>query len=337
MNIKKTLFVSGVSGYIGSIFAYEAIKRGYKIIGVDNFSNSSEINIKKLMNFGNENFVFYELDISNDFLKLKDIILNNKIEYVIHFAGLKSVAESEENPFLYWQNNVNSTNNILNIISKNNIPIVFSSSATIYGDANMGPVNEDSFTKTSSSYGSTKLAQEILISDYSRSKQVKAISLRYFNPVGSDAEHYFCEDYNQDPSNLMPRLIRAGLGLDKKIFIFGNDYNTKDGTAERDYIHVIDLIEGHFAAILKIDELEGHNIFNLGTGKKTSVKRLIETFIKINKVNLDFEYASRREGDIEISYANPSRANNILNWKARCNLEDMCRDAWLSANNNLKQ
>ena len=230
-----------------------------------------------------------------------------------------------------------STLNLLEAIKNYETSFIFSSSATVYGNSRIQPISEDSETITTSAYGSTKLAQELLISDYARAYNKNCISLRYFNPVGAHSDGVIYENFQDSPNNLMPRILRVAKGIDSHIKIFGSDYDTADGTGERDYIHISDLIEGHFAALEKINGLPGHSFFNLGTGIKTSVKELINTFISVTGKEINVEVSSRREGDVEICYASPKKANKILGWKAKKNIKDMCRDAWGAIDNEPKR
>ena len=322
----KNIIVTGATGYIGGTFSYEALKKGFKVIGIDNFCNSSPDNEKKLSEFSN--FTFFNCDISKCKETIKEIIGSHNIDAIIHFAGLKAVGDSEKEQALYWENNLLSTLNLLEAIKHGDIKFIFSSSATVYGDSKIQPITEETQTKTFSAYGSTKLAQELLISDYARAYKKHCISLRYFNPVGAHSDGVIFDDFRDSPNNLMPRILRVAKGLDSHIKIFGDDYNTADGTGERDYIHISDLIEGHFAALEKIKSLPGHSFFNLGTGKKTSVKELIDAFTSTTGIAIDVEVSARREGDVEICYASPKKANETLEWEAQKNLKDMCRDAW---------
>lgn len=320
------ILVTGVAGYIGGTFCYEALKRRYTVLGLDNFANSTRSNVESISRKFTE-FDFEELDLSSEHSSLVKIISSFKPDIVVHCCGLKSVCESEAYPNQYWKNNLGSTINLLESINCDKTKFIFSSSATVYSSSDIQPINETSKLQTTSAYGSTKLAQEILISDYARAKKLQSISLRYFNPVGAHADKAIIEDYTQSPNNLMPRLIRVGLGMDEKLFIFGDDYPTSDGTGERDYIHISDLVEGHFAA-LKYENKDNFEVFNLGTGSKTSVLELINKFEKINHIKLNYEFAPRRDGDVAICYADATRANNLLNWSATKNISEMCQDAW---------
>ena len=325
------ILVTGVAGYIGGTFAYEALKKGYQVIGIDNYINSSKKNVDILSVF--DEFEFINIDLSKKSLDLSQIIKKFKISSIVHFAGLKAVGESEVNQLLYWENNVLSTLNILEEIKNKDINFIFSSSATVYGDCEDSAIAESHKLSTSSAYGSTKLAQELLISDYARAWGIRCISLRYFNPVASHSDLKIVEDYHNSPNNLMPRVLRVAKGIEKKIYIFGDDYDTEDGTGERDYIHIEDLVAGHFAALEKITEMKGNNVFNLGTGKKTSVLELIKVFKEVNGIEIDFEFTDRRPGDVQTCFASPELANKILEWKSVKNIQEMCKDAWEAIKN----
>lgn len=323
------IFVTGIAGYLGSTFAYESLKEGHYVAGVDNFLNSSYTNIQKLNEFKKDKIFFKELDISKSKNDLTNLLKETQPDVVVHFASLKSVSESENYPLKYWDNNLNSTINLVESMIKSNIKkIIFSSSATIYGHSNIQPIDEKVSLKPISTYGSTKIAIEYFLNDVSKSGLIDGISLRYFNPVGAHKDQIIFEDIDNDPQNLMPRIIRVALGIDKVLKIFGGDYATKDGTAERDYIHIQDLMSGHLAAITKIENFEGYDAFNLGTGCPVSVNNLIDTFNKVNSLNIAHELHDRRKGDVEVCYASPGRAKKYLNWECFESLESMCKDSW---------
>lgn len=324
------IMVTGAAGYIGGTFCWEALKLGHSVLGIDNFINSNKVSIDKIHQ-KHHNFIFEEIDLAKNEELLKKVINTFKPDAVIHFCGLKAVGESEANPSMYWKNNLLSTLNLLETIDCKKTQLIFSSSATVYGMTEKQPIKENEKLQTTSAYGSTKLAQEILIADYARTKNLKAVLLRYFNPVGSHEDKVIVEDFTQSPNNLMPRLIRVGLGIDKKLFIFGNDYATKDGTGERDYIHISDLVSGHFAALDYEQDIDNLAVFNLGTGSKTSVIELINNFETINNIKINYEFAARREGDVAICYADALKAKNILNWQAKKSISEMCKDAWDAA------
>ena len=328
------ILVTGSAGYIGGTFSFEALKRGHKIIGIDNFSNSND-RIPKVLEEKFENtFSFSQIDLAHEPEKINILMEASDPDVVIHFAGLKAVGESEDQPILYWENNLLSSINLLAAMKKNNkSKIVFSSSATVYGSTDVQPINETSQIQSMSTYGSTKIAIEQLLDDAAKANIVDAISLRYFNPVGAHKEKIIFENPFDSPNNLMPRIIRVGLALDEKISVFGDDYDTRDGTGERDYIHVMDLVDGHFAAIEYVMKSSGSIKVNLGTGKSTTVKELIKTFEDINEMIIPHTIAPRRQGDVGACYADASLAKKLLGWEAQHSLEEMCKDAWEAVKN----
>ena len=331
------ILVTGCAGYIGGTFTFEALKKGFTVIGIDSFIHGKKNNVSFFLENYPKSFKFIEEDLSDyKAKKLKKELDSIEIDVAVHFAGLKSVDESEKEPLLYWKNNVDSTINLLSLLSDSNVrKVIFSSSATVYGDSDIHPILEDFRIEPVSTYGSTKVAIEQLLKDSSRSNKFDVVSLRYFNPVGSHKEMKVHESPYSMPNNLMPRIIRVALKLDKKLQIYGTDYDTKDGTGERDYIHIDDLVEGHFKAVDYLKELKGYEVFNLGTGTSITVKEIISCFEEVNGIKISYEYADRRPGDVAKCYADPSKANNLLGWSTQKNLEDMCRDAWKAIKNNL--
>jgi len=324
------ILVTGGAGYIGGTFSYEALKKNHKVLALDNFSNSKPEQIEKLKRNFKKNFEFNEMDLSLQSEELSKCFRRFKPDAVVHFAGLKAVGESQNNPIKYWDNNLTSSVNLIKAMAENKIKkLIFSSSATVYGDSKFQPIPETAEIKSMSVYGSTKIAIENMLSEVAREGTIDVVSLRYFNPVGSHKEKLIYEDPLNSPNNLMPRIIRVALGIDKELKIYGNDYLTKDGSGERDYIHILDLIDGHFSAIDFIFKTHGKKIFNLGTGKSTSVIELIKTFELVNSIEIPFKITKRRSGDVAICYADPSLANEVLDWQAKYNLSDMCRDAWV--------
>ena len=330
--MKDRILVTGAAGFIGGTFTYEALKKGYKVHGIDNFSNSTNRNIKIFKTKFLENFSFSKVDLADDISELKKIFQKFKPTTVIHFAGLKAVGESEEKPDLYWKNNVDSTKNILQCLNSK-ISLIFSSSATVYGDSPQQPLTEKSPITPTSVYGKTKVASEELITESSLSKGIKSICLRYFNPVGSHKDHVIVEDYANKPNNLMPRLIQTVKNNTNSIKIFGNDYATKDGTGERDYIHIQDLVNGHMLAMNKIRDVVNFEFYNLGTGNPVSVLELIDTFNSVNNLAVEKNFVDRRKGDVEVCFADPAKAYKELNWQAKFDLAEMCRDSWAGVKN----
>ena len=244
----------------------------------------------------------------------------------MHFAGLKAVGESQEKPMLYWENNLNSTFNLVKYMSNRKIKkLIFSSSATVYGNNTNQPLSEENNIFPVSCYGSTKIANEYFLKDISSGNTIDVIALRYFNPVGCHEDKKIYEEIDQFPNNLMPRVIRTAKGIDKKLIVFGDDYPTPDGTGERDYIHIEDLVEAHIKSIKKIENMSGYSFYNIGTGSKHSVKELIRTFEDVNSIAIPYEISQRREGDVAICYADPAKAKEELEWEAIYDLKNVQR------------
>ena len=333
---KNKLLVTGVAGYIGSTFTYEALRKGYKVIGIDNFSNSDDAIVNYFLRNHADQFEFIELNLLNQ-TELNSIFRQYKdIDCVLHFAALKSVSESEEKFDLYWKNNVEGTKSLLKVMEVNKIKnIIFSSSAAIYGEQAIQPITEEAEKKPVSTYASTKLASEKYIKKYALNKVINAISLRYFNPVASHQDYVICEDYIKS-NNLMSVILQAATKRIESLKIYGNDYPTNDGTAERDFIHISDLVDGHFAALNKIGTFNNYVEINLGTGVSISVLEMVKTFKKVNKIDFKVEFSARRKGDVSINYAQVNKAKKSLGWQSSYNLEKMCKDAWKATQNEFK-
>ncbi|MBD3795783.1 MAG: UDP-glucose 4-epimerase GalE [Epsilonproteobacteria bacterium] len=331
------IFVTGGAGYIGSHTCLILLEHGYELTVYDNLSNSSLESIKRVEKLTDKKVKFIEGNIL-DKTKLDEVFSQNNFDSVIHFAGLKSVGESVDMPLHYYQNNVTGTLNLLEVMQKYEVHnLVFSSSATVYGYPEKLPITEDADRNTTNPYGTSKLMIEYILEDLVRSNSLwKVVSLRYFNPVGAHSSGMIGEDPNGMPNNLMPYISQVAIGLRDKLNVFGGDYNTKDGTGVRDYIHVVDLAKGHLAALeyLQTAEESGFLPVNLGTGKGYSVLDMVSAFSKASGRNIPYEIVQRREGDVAECYANPSFAYNKLGWKAELSLEDMCRDAWNWQKNN---
>mgnify|MGYP001169311183 FL=1 len=322
------ILVTGAAGYIGSAFCLEGIERGYKIFGVDNFSNSSVEVVDFLSSSFPDNFNFIKSDLCEKEAFQGEFFSKMKIDYVVHFAGFKSVIESQNNPSLYWDNNVSSTKNLTDFILEKDIKgLLFSSSASVYGDCDIQPVNETTPLKPMSTYGATKKENELILKDLAGSHNLKSISLRYFNPVGSVKNLPKCKP-RQDSKNLMDNIVDVCTGQTKNLTIFGDDYSTSDGTAERDYIHIEDLVYAHFEALNYFNHINGFDVFNIGTGKSVSVKQIVKTFKESNEVDFAVEISKRREGDVPICYADANKAKKLLNWETKKSLREMCIDAW---------
>jgi len=331
------ILITGGMGYIGSHAVVELLEKSEEIIIVDNLSNSQISKLDLLEKITGKKPTFYEVDI-NDKEGLNKIFNNHKIESVIHFAALKAVGESVEKPLKYYENNVTGTLTLLEIMKEHNVKrIVFSSSAAVYGIPSKVPITEDMPTSATNPYGTTKIMIEQVLKDLYASDDEWGISiLRYFNVIGAHDSTLIGDIPNGIPSNIMPYITKVATGKLKQLSVFGDDYKTHDGTGVRDYIHVVDLVKGHIKALdkLRIDK-SGLLIHNLGTGTGYSVLDLVNAFEKENDIKINYTIASRRPGDIDACYADPSKSKNELNWQAEKTIEDMCRDAW-NFENNLK-
>ena len=324
------ILVTGGAGYIGSHTVVELLEAGEDIVIVDNFVNSKPEALDKIKKITGKDFKFYEVDILDE-EKLEKVFKENNIESVIHFAGLKAVGESVVKPIEYYHNNITGTLVLLKLMKKYNCKrIVFSSSATVYGDPEIVPITEECKTGgTTNPYGTTKLFIERILQDvYVADNEFSIALLRYFNPIGAHESGLIGEDPNDIPNNLMPYITGVASGKLEILSVFGNDYPTKDGTGVRDYIHVVDLAKGHLKALAKIRQETGVKIYNLGTGHGYSVLDLVNTFQKVNNVEVKYKIVGRRAGDIATCYADPSKAKKELGWVAEKGIEDMCRDSW---------
>lgn len=324
-----SILVTGGAGFIGSHTVVELLKEGEDIVIVDNFVNSKPEVLDKIKEITKKDFKFYEVDLL-DKEKLEKVFKENNIEAVIHFAGLKAVGESVEKPLEYYHNNITGTLILLELMKKYDCTkIIFSSSATVYGTPKEVPIKEDFPLSTTNPYGSTKLMIEQILQDVCiADKDFCAILLRYFNPIGAHKCGLIGEEPNGIPNNLMPYINQVALGKLDHLNVFGNDYPTIDGTGVRDYIHVVDLAKGHVKALQKARKMTGAEAYNLGTGKGYSVLEIVKAFEDANGINIKYEIAPRRPGDIAECYADPSKAFKELGWKAEKELDEMCRDAW---------
>ncbi len=331
------ILVTGGTGYIGSHTCVELLNAGYEIVVLDNLSNSKIEVVDKIKKITGKDFKFYEQDLCDE-EKLDTLFKNENIDAVIHFAGLKAVGESVEKPILYYQNNLDSTLTLCKIMNKYNVKkIVFSSSATVYGSQDILPIKETANLSTTNPYGSTKLFIEYILDDiYKSDNDWSIIKLRYFNPVGAHESGLIGEDPNGIPNNLMPYVSKVAIGELPNLNVFGNDYNTKDGTGVRDYIHVVDLAKGHIKALEYIDKNKGSIAVNLGTGIGYSVLDIVNAYEKENNVKIPYKIVERRDGDIAECYADPEKALTLLNWKAEKNLNDMVKSAYDFIINNKK-
>ncbi len=330
------VLVTGGAGYIGSHVSVELLEEGKNIVIIDNFSNSSPEVLDKIKEITGKDFKLYELNMLDE-EKLEQVFKENDIDSVIHLAGLKAVGESVQKPIEYYHNNLSSTLILLKLMKKYNCKkIVFSSSATVYGMPKEVPIKEDAPLSTTNPYGTTKLMIEKILKDVNTAdSSFRIILLRYFNPIGAHESGKIGEKPDGIPNNLMPYITSVATGKLECLSVFGNDYPTHDGTGVRDYIHVVDLAKGHLKALEKIENESGLFIYNLGTGKGYSVLDLVKTFEKVNKVKINYKIVARRPGDIATCYADATKAKKELNWEASKNLEDMCRDSWNFAKQNV--
>lgn len=324
-----SILVTGGAGFIGSHTVVELLEKGEDIVIVDNFVNSKPEVLEKIKKITEKDFKFYEVDLLDE-ENLEKVFIENKIEAVIHFAGLKAVGESVEKPIEYYHNNITGTLILLELMKKYNCKkIIFSSSATVYGTPKTVPIKEDFPLSTTNPYGSTKLMIEQILKDVCiADKEFCAILLRYFNPIGAHKSGLLGESPNGIPNNLMPYINQVALGKLDHLNVFGNDYSTVDGTGVRDYIHVVDLAKGHVKALKKAREITGAEAYNLGTGKGYSVLEIVKAFEDANNIKIKYEITARRAGDIAECYADPSKAKQELDWEATKNLEEMCKDSW---------
>jgi len=325
------ILVTGGTGYIGSHTVVELIKQGEDVVIVDNLINSKDDILDKIKQITGIRPKFYKIDILNE-VELERVFKENTIENVIHFAGLKAVGESVKEPMMYYYNNVSGTLSLLRVMTKYNCKkIVFSSSATVYGNPGI-PKYVETMKRgiPTSPYGTTKVMIEKILEDvYKADNEWNIALLRYFNPIGAHESGLIGDDPNGIPNNLMPYIQNVAVGKLEKLHIFGNDYNTKDGTGVRDYIHVVDLSLGHIKALEKLNQIDGGVlIYNLGAGKGYSVLEIVETFERVNNIKIPYVIDERRPGDLDEFYADPTKAEKELGWKTEKTLEDMCRDSW---------
>lgn len=325
------ILLPGGAGYIGSHTAVELLNAGKEIIIIDNFSNSKPEVLDKIKQITGKDFKFYEMDYSNK-EELNKVFIENKIDAVLNFAGYKAVGESVKKPIEYYMNNISGALVLLDVMRAHNCKkFIFSSSATVYGDPATVPITEEFPTGgTTNPYGTTKLFIEQILKDiYNSDNSWDICILRYFNPVGAHESGLIGEEPQGIPNNLMPYVARVAAGILPELSVFGNDYDTPDGTGVRDYIHVVDLAKGHVKALEKLDkEHEGLFIYNLGTGTGYSVLDMVKAFEKATGKEVKYKIAPRRPGDIAKCYADPAKAKIELGWVAEKNLDDMCKDSW---------
>jgi len=323
------ILVTGGAGFIGSHTILELLNAGHDVVVMDNLSNSKVTSLKRVEELTGRSVIFEKIDLL-DTDGMDTLFSSHDIDAVIHFAGLKAVGESVEKPLFYYENNVTGTINLCNVMNEHGVKrMVFSSSATVYGNPSESPLTETSDLSATNPYGQTKLTIEHIFRDLCESDSEWNVSLlRYFNPVGADKSGRIGEDPTGIPNNLMPYVTQVAVGKRKRLSVFGSDYPTHDGTGVRDYIHVTDLAKGHLKALEHLDKESGAEAYNLGTGKGSSVLDIIKTFEKVTGKKIPYELTDRRPGDAAVCFANPGKAKRRLGWETEKDLEDMCRDAW---------
>lgn len=329
------ILVTGGAGYIGSHTVIELLEDGQDVVIVDDFSNAHPSVLDRISELSGKEFAFEEVNIL-DRGALRKVFDQYDIDAVIHFAGFKAVGESVEKPLAYYENNLTGTIHLMEVMQEYQVKkIVFSSSATVYGDNNEAPFTEDMPTSATNPYGKTKVfIEHFLVDQVVADPEWSAVILRYFNPIGAHESGRIGEDPNGIPNNLMPYISQVAVGKLEQLSVFGDDYDTPDGTGVRDYIHVVDLAKGHLAALEYAFSHTGAEAFNLGTGEGYSVLDVVHAFEKANNVEIPYTIAPRRSGDIAVGYADPSKAKEMLGWEAQYGLEDMCRTTWNWQQNN---
>lgn len=328
------ILVTGGCGYIGSHTVVELLKENYEVVIIDNFSNSKKEVLNAIQKITNKTVTFYEGDVCDKKL-LSQIFTEHKIDAVIHFAGYKAVGESVQKPLMYYRNNIDSTLSLCEVMNEFGCKkLVFSSSATVYGSPKTLPIKEDFPLSTTNPYGTTKLYIERILRDVHHADPTWGIALlRYFNPIGAHESGLIGENPNNIPNNLMPYIMKVAIKELPIVNVFGDDYDTKDGTGVRDYIHVVDLAKGHVKAIQYLMNHAGIDAYNLGTGNGFSVLELIQTFEKVNHIEIPYQVTVRRPGDIASCYADVSYAEEKLKWKAEKTIEEMCQSAYAYVKN----
>ena len=329
------ILVTGGTGYIGSHTCVELLQKGYEVVVFDNLYNSKRDVVDKIEKITGKKITFYKADML-DKESMRPVFAEHTFDAVIHFAGLKAVGESVEKPLLYYKNNIAGTLNLCEMMNEYGCKkIIFSSSATVYGSPETVPITEDFPLSTTNPYGSTKLMLEGILSDLCvPDKEWSVVLLRYFNPIGAHESGLLVESPNGIPNNLMPYIMQVAVGKLPELGVFGNDYDTPDGTGVRDYIHVVDLAKGHVNAVEKATSANGVNIYNLGTGNGYSVLDIVKAFEAANGVTIPYSIKPRRAGDIATCYANPKKAKDELGWEAKYDLQRMCEDSWRFAKMN---
>ena len=323
------ILITGGTGYIGSHACVAFLEAGYQVTVVDNLSNSSAASLEKVKEITGKSVSFYKVDLL-DKAGLRQVFDKHNFEAVVHFAGLKAVGESVQIPLHYYHNNVTGSINLFEVMAEFGVKkIAFSSSATVYGEPDSVPITESFPLKQTNPYGASKFMVERILQDlYLSDEQWNIALLRYFNPVGAHPSGKIGEQPQGVPNNLLPYITQVAVKKLAILSVFGDDYDTPDGTGVRDYIHVMDLVQGHLKAIDKLNEKPGIVVYNLGTGMGYSVLDLVNAFEKVSGIKIPYEIAPRRLGDIAVTYADPTRANRELGWEAKLGLEEMCADAW---------
>ena len=333
-----SILITGGAGFIGSHTAVEFLNAGYDIVVVDNLCNSSAKSLERVKEITGKDFPFYRVDLCDKDALEKVFVENPEIDSAIHFAGLKAVGESVQKPGCYYHNNLVSTLNLVDLMSKYNAKrIVFSSSATVYGMPKTVPISEDFPLSTTNPYGETKLMIERILKDIWVSDNEWSVSiLRYFNPIGAHKSGLIGENPRGIPNNLLPYVAKVAAGQLPYLSVFGNDYDTKDGTGVRDYIHVVDLAKAHLKALEKAETVTGVDYFNIGTGTGYSVLEIVKAYEKATGLTVNYKIVDRRPGDIATCYANPTKAYTELGWRAENGIEEMCEDLanWMKKNPN---
>ena len=330
------VLLTGGAGYIGSHTCVELLNNGYEVVIADNFDNSSEKVLSRIKEITGKDVTVFKIDVA-DKDALRDLFSKCDIDSVIHFAGFKAVGESVEKPVMYYRNNLDTTLTLLEVMAEFNVKkIVFSSSATVYGVPKVVPLIEGMPTSCTNPYGWTKLFNEQILTDATvADKELSVVLLRYFNPIGAHESGLIGESPNGIPNNLMPYITQVAVGKRERLGVFGDDYDTHDGTGVRDYIHVVDLANGHLKALEYINNgHKGTEVFNLGTGTGYSVLDIVKAFSKVNNLEIPYAIMDRRPGDVAIVTADPKKANEQLNWSAKLGLDEMCRDSWNWQSNN---
>lgn len=321
------ILITGAAGYLGSAFTFMALNRGLEIVGVDNFINSSENNIIGLEELSSS-FRFENIDLAKDKKSLVELMKKFRPDNVVHFASLKSVPDSQLNPLKYWSNNLFSTVNLVEAMSQADVQkILLSSSASVYGPSEIQPVTENMTMNPGSTYANTKKQVEIILEDISKNKKFDVVSLRYFNPVGFIPAHNFSQPRSFCPESLMDNIVNAADSKNLSLSIYGNDYETSDGTAIRDFIHIQDLLDAHFLALPYLGNLRGYEVFNVGTGKPTTVLELVNAFMDAHDIKFKLNFCNRRPGDIAVCYADNAKIKKELGWEAKKSLLEMCIDS----------